>query len=86
MVFIGSKANEPLPDISIYEALFENKNNSDDTVIYVDAENPSCFLTLGTLRDRVLRVGGVLQGTYHWQKRDVLVMCAENDASCRYAG
>ncbi|ORZ02861.1 hypothetical protein BCR43DRAFT_559697 [Syncephalastrum racemosum] len=79
MVFIGNKVNEPLPDVSIYEALFENKKYSDDTIAYVDAGNPSRFLTLGTLRDRVLKMGGALQQNYRWQKQDVLVMCAEND-------
>lgn len=70
--------------LSIYEVLFQPKDGrSEDTAILVDASQPCRFYNMATLRERILKLGGLLQQRYQWQVGDMLAICAENDASIR---
>lgn len=81
----GTQADALYPKRSIYELLFEPSNDDDENaVILVNVEKPDRFYTFASLRQRILKLGGVLQQKYQWQLGDILAVCAENTA-CVYA-
>lgn len=67
---------------STYDTLFEPVHEDDkNNVIFVNAEHPNRFYTKASLRDRILKLGGLLRQKYRWQSGDILAICAENTAS-----
>ncbi|ORZ00952.1 hypothetical protein BCR43DRAFT_453189 [Syncephalastrum racemosum] len=80
MVAVSDVIVDPLPDVSIYELLFEREDVGENvhTPLLIDAEDTSRFYTLASFRDRMLKVGGLFQQKYGLQRGDVLIVCAQN--------
>lgn len=83
MVAVSDIIVDPLPDLSIYELLFERKDADENAhmPLLIDAEDSSRFYTLASFRHRMLKLGSLFQQKYGLQRGDVLVVCAQNTVS-----
>lgn len=84
VLYPRNPATEPIPDLTIYEALFENGSSpeEEDLIIYADVESERC-LSLSGLREKVLKMGGLLKQEYQWEAGDVLAVCAYNNVGLK---
>ncbi|ORZ01099.1 hypothetical protein BCR43DRAFT_512011 [Syncephalastrum racemosum] len=78
MVYEYTENVAPLPEISIWELLFEQNEHDRNTKILLDADDPSQFYTLGSITKQVLKLGGLLKQKYQWKDGEVLAVCADN--------
>lgn len=84
MVYESTEKVAPLPEISLWELLFEQNKHDKNTKILLDADDPSQYYTLASLTRHVLKLGGLLQQKYLWNDGDVLAICADNHVGLIY--
>ncbi|KAI7869654.1 hypothetical protein BDF14DRAFT_1779110 [Spinellus fusiger] len=79
MVYYSEEPSTPIPVISSYDMLFENRFNIPmDQKIYIDNENVNNFLTYGGLKEQITLFSSGLQQIFNLQRGDVVSICAPN--------
>ncbi|UPX17713.1 uncharacterized protein EKO05_0008053 [Ascochyta rabiei] len=94
MPFESQFPSLPLPDVDLWEFLFERKDKgfADDKVIYFDPYTKRSY-TYAQVRNTAIEFGKGLKGLWDWQKNDVLALytpnCIDTPAitwGCHWAG
>jgi acyl-CoA synthetase (AMP-forming)/AMP-acid ligase II len=80
MVYTSNYPERTYPDdLSIYNFLFNNqKNISQDKVVYVDTENTSKFYTYGQTHTQILKATAGWKREFNLQRGDVVAICSIN--------
>lgn len=64
---------------SVYDLLFKNNTNvTEDTLLYVDTENPEDSYTYGELHTQILKTITGFKREFDLQKGDVVAICSPN--------
>lgn len=83
MIFTSNYPSRIIPNVTVYEYLFENNPNmKDETKSFVDSDNPSQAITFAELKNMVLRLGAGLKKKFPDFKRgDVVAIYSPNNVS-----
>lgn len=81
MVIQSTLPSFNIPETDILQLLFKNVHKTpENRKLYIDAFSGNS-LTLGQLKDNVLRFAASLQDKFNFQKGDVVAICAPNQVT-----